>query len=214
MNKPPCEEPNFLDAEWHRSGLLSTPRLDQAVACCRLMQKMSRIEDVGWTLWTLGYPVAERFWRGPFEHAHRSFRDAQSISTEPNEPGDDSPPILSDAIELLIGKIANLPQMGLARRRLGPELLKEVLGVAASTAIGSFRRPEHDHDEVTIQERLIGRLLGVVPATHKKAIPPSTVLQVTGGLVIDNLEAMSPILLDITSTDFLNQFTNAEIETA
>lgn len=177
-------------AEWHRSGLLPTPRqtglgrgkgsravypartLDQAVACCRLMQKMSRIEDVGWTLWTLGYPVAERFWRWPFEHAHRSFRDVQSISTEPNEPGDDSPPILSDAIELLIGKIANLPQMGLARRRLGPELLKEVLGVIASTAIGSFQRPENDPDEMTTQERLIGRLLGVVPRRIRKRFHP------------------------------------------
>lgn len=32
--------------------------------------------------------------------------------------------------------------------------------------------------------------------------------------MIDNLEAMSPMLLDIMSADFLNQFTNAEIETA
>jgi hypothetical protein len=223
-------------AEWHRSGLLPTPRkpglgrgkgsravypagtLAQAVACCRLMEKMTRIDDVGWTLWTLGYLVAERFWRGPFEQTHRSLRDVLSVSAEPNEPDDDSPHILSDTIELLIGQVVNLPdvppQLGLARRRLGPELLKEVLGVAASTAIGSFRRSEHDPDEVAIQVRLIGRFLGVVPATHKKAIPPSDIVQVTGGFVIDNLEAMSPILLDITSTDFLNQFTNAEIETA
>ena len=38
---------------------------------------------------------------------------------------------------------------------LGPELLKEVLAIAASTAMGSFRRAEHDPDEVAIQEWLI-----------------------------------------------------------
>ena len=114
----------------------------------------TRIDDVGWRLWTLGYAVTERFWRGPFEQAHRSFRDVQSVGAEPNEPGDDSPPILSDTIELLIGQVVNLPdaptQLGLARRMLGPELLKEVLAIAASTAMGSFRRAEHDPDEVAI----------------------------------------------------------------
>jgi hypothetical protein len=165
------------------------------------MQKVSRTDDVGWTLWTLGYPVAERFWRGPFEQAHRWLRDVQSISAEPNEPGDDGPPILSDEIEETISKITNVPvappQLGLARRRLGPELLKEMLGVAASTAIGSFKRPEYDPDEMEDQEWLMGRLLGVVPATHKATIPTSNILQTTGGLLIDNLEVMAPFLSDI-----------------
>lgn len=227
LNKPPFEEPNSLDASspngigvvYCRSrAIYPAGTLDQAVACYRLMQKMSRIDDVGWTLWTLGYPVAERFWRGPFEQAHQRFREVVSISSEPNEPGDDGPPILSEEIEETIGKIANVPvappKLGLARRRLGPELLKEMLGVGASTAIGSFKRPEHDPDEVADQERIMGRLLGVVPAMHKIAIPPSMVLQITGRLLTDNLEAMSPIMLDIASEDFLNKFTNAEFETA
>jgi hypothetical protein len=44
-----------------------------------------------------------------------------------------------------------------------PGSSKETLAVAASTAIGSFQRHEHDPDEVAEQKQLMGRLLGSVP---------------------------------------------------
>ena len=145
----------------------------------------TRIDDVGWRLWTLGYAVTERFWRGPFEQAHRSFRDVQSVGVEPNEPGDDSPPILSDTIELLIGQVVNLPdvptQLGLTRRMLGPELqqLINALGrdeidlvafTSASQASNLFTVAQYNGKEASLKQSL-GRTLvaSIGPGVQRRA---------------------------------------------
>src|SRR5208282_3006868 len=83
-------------AEWHRYGLIRKPKQSrlgrgkgsesiyprgtarQAMACAVLMARFTSKRRVGWELWVLGYPVAERFWRAPLKRAHKTFRLASS----------------------------------------------------------------------------------------------------------------------------------------
>jgi hypothetical protein len=223
-------------SEWHRRGLVPRPRqvglgrrkgshslypagtLNQVLACAHLMLQMSRTEDVGWALWVLGYIVDEQYWRKPLSEAHQRFQETRSISAEPNEPGDDSPPILSDRIESLVDEISNLPtvpqRLSIARRRLRHENLRQLFGVVISTLIGSFQHQENDPDEAAITENILGRLLGVDAATNKAKIQITTALPITGEALVEQLQLMSPFISEIGSPEFLNQFSEADIGAA
>jgi hypothetical protein len=182
------------------------------------MEKMTRIDDVGWTLWASSYPVYRKFWRAPVEEAHRRFQEVLSLSVEPNEADDDSPAMPSDKIIDAIGEISELPTapppLGLARRRLRQEKLREMLDIAVSTVIGSFQGQEHDAAETAKTNDLMGRLLGVDPAAHKAKVPIISVLPIDGETLIEQLQLMSPLLPEIGSPEFLDQLSDVDLEKA
>jgi hypothetical protein len=91
-------------AEWHRHGLIPKPKqlplgrgkgsasiyrhgtTRQAITCAILMIRFGSLRRVGWELWVLGYPVAERLWRPPLKRAHKAFRFLASYLSDRLDP--------------------------------------------------------------------------------------------------------------------------------
>ena len=146
------------------------------------MKQFGSVERVGWELWVRGFSVAERLWREPLREAHQMFLLAHSFAS--NDRSEDDGPELSDAADEFIetaGDRRDAPRrMGIARRRLGRDGFKELLGIVLSAFIGAFKLTEEGAGESTDPKHVLSRLLGTEAGRHKAAIPHSPFLSVTG----------------------------------
>jgi hypothetical protein len=224
-------------ADWHRAELIPRPdrqflggpegtktmyprgTLRQAIVCSALMVDFGNKDSVGWELWVRGYPVGERHWRGPLREAHEMFRRFWSEAVESPEADDDGLQVQSDAAEESIAHAADRREaparLGMARRRLGRDGFMAFLGIAVSTAIGSFEVGEGSESESSIPVRVLGRLAGVEPAKHKAPIPEPPILKVvTGEAIAENLEAMAQFLPLIQSSISPDTITEPELASA
>lgn len=222
-------------ADWHRAGLIAKPNrefpggrdgseliyphgtLDQAIACAILMKRFGSVERVGWELWMRGRKVAECYWRTALIGAHEDFVSLSKKVTEPPEADDNGPPQLNRDADDLIAMIAERAEaprrMGIARRRLGSERLKEFLSIVLSAAIGGFSLTERSKHETLDPVSVFARLVGTKPAQHKAAPPHSPLLQVTGEAVVENLLAMVDGLSRIPAIT-LKEISEAELASA
>jgi hypothetical protein len=206
-------------SEWHRHGLIPKPRqlrlgqakergsvyphgtARQAITCAVLMAALHSRRKVGWELWVRGYKVAGRYWRAPFKRALKAFRFLSSYFSDRADPTDGMP-TLSDQADEFFSKVALLPKtpkgLGIARRRLGKERFEDLLAIIFSTAIGSFEVSEDEASGPASPTRILARFLGVEAGHHKRRVPLSAILEVTGEAVVENLAAMAKVLPQIS----------------
>lgn len=104
--------------------------------------------------------------------------------------------------------------MGNARRQLGRDAFKELLGIVLSAFIGAFKLTEEGAGESTDPKHVLSRLLGTEAGRHKAAIPSSPLLSVTGLAVGENLEAMASFLPLIATAFSPDAFTETELASA
>jgi hypothetical protein len=130
-----------------------------------------------------------------------------------NGEPDDTAPLLSERADAIIAKIARLSpasrRLGLARRRLGQQRFEELLAMIASTAIGSFELPEDATNSPASPTRVLARLLGVEAGQHKRHVPLSSIIEVSGGAVAENLAAMAEVLPQISKSISVSRLSKA-----
>lgn len=173
-------------ARHHRRGLVPKPQTrplrsgrgtesvyplgtaNQLVALERLVKKFGCDYDlIGCLLWEEGYPVDERYWRGPIEKMNNVY-----CATKDRFTDRDGGIYLADKAMAEIERIAKsrnkLAATGLIRRALHRELFVTLLRAVMEVAIGAFvpsgLRSEPDAE----QEFAIGRMLGITPAKKKR----------------------------------------------
>ena len=180
------------------------------------MKQFDSVERVGWELWVHGFSVVERFWREPLREAHQMFLVARSFAL--NDRSEDGGPELSDAADEFIetaGDLRDAPRrMGVARRRLGRDEFKELLGIVLSAVIGALKFSESAAGESADPSQILSRLLGTEPGRHKAAVPPSPFVSVTGRAVAENMEAMARFLPRIATSISAETISEADLVSA
>jgi hypothetical protein len=83
---------------------------------------------------------------------------------------------------------------------LGQQRFEELLAIIASTAIGSFEVSEDAANGPANPARVLARLLGVEAGQHKRRVPLSSIIEVTGGAAAENLAAMAKVLPQIAKS--------------
>jgi hypothetical protein len=207
-------------ADWHRAGLIPKPdreflggsdgtesiyprgTLNQAIACSILMKQFGSVERVGWELWMRGFLVTQPYWRDPLRGAHEAFQLFFSVTADAEDDDlEDTGPELSETADQLIETIGDLSEvprrMGVARRRLGRQRFKELLGIVISSAIGALDIVEAEVGESADPTQILSRLLGSAPGRYKEAVPASPLLNVTGQALAENLATMPKFLPQI-----------------
>jgi hypothetical protein len=151
-------------AEWHRAGLLPTPRrvprvgtspgmrsvyppgtADQLLALCRCRERYPhRRDELAWSLWWAGYAVPMRYVRPVLEGARSSWQQGlDELRRLAATPADD-PDAVSEALLDLLDRTATArlatKTLRQARKRLGrdrfPTLVRVILQVASGTFEG------------------------------------------------------------------------------
>jgi hypothetical protein len=188
----------------------------QLVALYRLIDRVGADYDrLGWMVWIEGFPVGDRYWRKPLEDASDTLTEV--IRRFADFDDDAQHPVMSDeaidAFEAAPSKRARSSIEGVIRRRLHHSGFQTVLRLIFEVVIGIFT-PSYaqlDRDDGDNQKFILGRLLGIFAAKHKRQSDSPSWFSFHTDEFENILEVMAKLLAESRNQRISSVFSGREI---
>jgi hypothetical protein len=180
-------------ARWHRDGLIPQPRqkslgrgkgtvsrypagtTHQVLVLCQIRMRYRSLDEVGWRLWWLGFPVGDHFGVAQLKTAaHQWDQHMAQLRTihEMRESDDD---LTSDAAFEQLERMANrrIKKSFIARirKRVGKKNFETSVKFIVDIATGNFRtnlQSQYDPREQQRDDAIHEKTLGLTPARRRK----------------------------------------------
>lgn len=183
-------------ARWHREGLIPQPRqkslgrgkgtvsrypagtTHQVLVLCQTRKRYRSLDEVGWRLWWLGFPVGDRFGITQLKTAARQWDQHMAQLRTIHEMLESDDDLTSDAAFEQLERMANrrIKKSFIARirKRVSKKNFETSVKFIVDIATGNFRtntRPSrHDPYEQQRDDAIHEKILGLSPARrHKRA---------------------------------------------
>lgn len=192
-------------ARWHREGLIPQPRQKslgrgkgtvsrypagttrQVLVLCQTRKRYRSLDEVGWRLWWLGFPVGNRFGIAQLKTAvrqwHQHVAHLQTFHEMLNSDDDLKSDAAFEQLERTKDRRINKPFLARTRKRIGTRNFVTGLNFIIDITTGNFRanlQSQFDRREQQRDEAIHEKILGLTDARRHKL--PGFVPWLTGSI--------------------------------
>lgn len=179
-------------ARWHREGLIPQPRqkslgrgkgtvslypagtTHQVLVLCQIRARFRSLDEVGWRLWWLGFPVGDRFEIAQLKSAACRWdqimvqlRSAYAILNGDNDQKSDA---AHEQLKRMRDRHINKPFVARMRKRIGKQTFDTGLLFIIDIATGNFQANsqfQHDSNEQQQDDAIQEKILGLSDARRR-----------------------------------------------